>query len=249
MIDMHSHIIYGIDDGPSNINQAMEMIKAAERLGIGQIVATPHFHQSIYNLECLEENFKELVHKAADYNVKLILGCEVFINPDGNSMMKNKRKLSVDKSEVVLIEFPFNSEPQQCLEAICKLRLQNIVPVLAHIERNRVFLNKLDYIVMMIKAGCYIQMDVASVLGVYGFKIKEFCRKLLQMKIVDFVASNAHCSVDYLNWYLEAYRRVAGWVGNEDAGLLFHDNAKLLLEHRCADDQEYKNILRWERLV
>ncbi len=249
MIDIHSHIIFGVDDGPSTITQSLNMVKEAERLGISLIVASPHYHETVFDLERVEDNYQELLYRARDYNVTINLGYEVFVNPINQLLIKNRKKLSMSKSGIILFEFPFNASPQKCVEMVCKIRLQKIIPVIAHIERNRVFLNKFEYFVAFIKAGCYIQLDAASIVGVYGFKIKEFSKKLLQMNFVDMVASNAHCAEDYVSWYTQAYNNVSQWVGNEAASVLFHDNAKNILESGNSDDLAYKNILRWERFV
>ncbi|MHB8062190.1 MAG: tyrosine-protein phosphatase [Ruminiclostridium sp.] len=249
MIDIHSHIIFGVDDGPSTITQSLNMIKEAERLGIGLIVASPHYHETVYDLERVEENYQELLYRASDYDVTINMGYEVFVNPNNQALIKNRKKLSMSRSGLILFEFPFNANPQECIEMVCKIRLQKIIPVIAHIERNRVFLNRIEYFVAFIKAGCYIQIDAASIVGVYGSRIKEFSKKLIQLKFVDMVASNAHCAADYLNWYAKAYNNVSQWVGKEAASMLFHDNAKNILESGNSDDLVYKNILRRERMV
>jgi len=249
MIDIHSHIIFGVDDGPATIIQSLNMIKEAERLGIGLIVASPHYHETVFDLEHVEENYQELLYKAGDYDVTINMGYEVFANPNNQALIKNRKKLSLSKSGIILFEFPYNAIPQKCVEMVCKFRLQKIIPVIAHIERNRAFLNKIEYLVAFIKAGCYIQIDAASIAGVYGSKIKEFSKKMLQMKFVDMVASNAHCATDYVEWYTEAYNNVSNWVGKEEASILFHDNAKNILDSRNIDDLAYNNILRWERLI
>ncbi len=249
MIDIHSHIIHGVDDGPSTITQSLNMVKEAERLGISVIVASPHYHETVFDLERLEENYQELLYRSGDYEVAINLGYEVFADPHNRLLLKNRKKLGLSKSGIILFEFPFNASPQKCVEMIYRFRLQKIIPVIAHAERNRVFLNKFEYFVAFIKAGCYIQVDAASIAGVYGSRIKDFSRRLLRMKFVDMVASNAHCADDYANWYTEAYNNVSQWVGKEEAGMLFHDNAKSLLECGNQDDIAYKNILRRERLI
>lgn len=244
MIDIHSHIIHGVDDGPSCINQALKMVKEAERLGISYIMASPHYHESIYDLDRVEENYQELLFKAQDYDVKISMGYEVFANPNESGLLKNRKKLGINKSNLQLIEFPFNGDPQKCIDLVYQYRAQKIVPIIAHVERNRAFLNKTEYLVAFIKAGCYIQVDAASITGIYGQRIKEFTKKLLQMKVVDMVASNAHCAADYTERYTRAFANVTHWVGKEEAKLLFHDNAKNILEYDRirASDFAYKRM-------
>jgi len=249
MIDIHCHIIHGVDDGPSNIAESLKMIREAERLGISQIMATPHYQECIFGLERVEENYQELLFRAQDYDVTINLGFEVFADPNNHSYFKYRKKLSLNKSGVILLEFPFNTTPLKCVDMVRKYRAQKITPVIAHLERNRSFINRFDIFVTFIKAGCYIQLDAASIAGVYGLKIKEFSRRLIQMKLADMISSNAHCAKDYLDWYSEAYKNVSNWVGKEEAGILFHNNAKQLLDGRNSDELANRNILVWERMV
>lgn len=249
MIDIHSHIICGVDDGPSTIIQSLSMIKEAERLGINFIIASPHHHEKVFNLEHVEENYQELLYKARNYDVTIKMGYEIFADPNNHALIKNLGKLTFGESRIILCEFPFNANPQKCVEMVREIRLQKIIPVIAHIERNRIFLNKIGFLVVLIKEGCYIQIDTASIVGVYGSKIKEFSKKLLQMKIVDIVASNAHCTADYTQYYLQAHKNVSQWVGKEAAEELFNENAKSILKSENIYDLVYENILGWERLI
>lgn len=243
MIDIHSHIIYGVDDGPSTISQSLSMIREAEKLGISMIVASPHYHENIFNLEHAEENYQQLVYLTRDYEVTIAMGYEVFVNPFSRTYLKDYRKLSLDKSGIILLEFPYNSNVHACFDVITNLRKQRITPVITHIERNRNFLKEIHYLQEFIKAGCYIQVDSASIAGVYGLKIKEFTKKLLHLKLVDVVASNAHYPEDYTNWYAQAYNNVSNWVGGEQARLLFHDNAKNILDIKYIQEFSYQNII------
>ena len=233
MIDVHSHIIFGVDDGPSCIEQSLDMIKAADRIGINFIMATPHFQEQIFDLNRVEENYHELLFRARDYDVVLNLAYEIFLDPSYIVQFNNRRLFSPNKSGFILLEFPFGIKPHKCIESIYKMDLQNITPVIAHIERNRSFMKDIRFVETLIRAGCYIQLDAASIIGVYGSRVKEFAKKLIKLRYVDMIASNAHCAEDYSNWYLEAYRKVAHWVGKVEAGMLFNYNAKGIIEDEC----------------
>lgn len=218
MIDIHSHIIHEVDDGPSTILQSLKMVQAAERLGISTIVASPHYHAAVFELERLEENYQELLYKARDYAVAIQLGYEVFINPDQHIMP------DTGKTGITLLEFPYNADPRRCVAVVSEMEAGNTVPVIAHLERNRIFLDKPEYAVGFIKAGCHIQVDAASIAGVYGSRIKLFAKRLLELKLADTVASNAHCPEDYEKWYFRACRKVEKWVGKNEADHLFRKN-------------------------
>lgn len=242
MIDVHSHILFGVDDGPSCIEQSVEMLKEAQRIGIRSIIASPHYNDPIFNLSRAEENYKELVSRAKEYDVTLYMSCEVFINPDNPVQIRNRREFDLNRAGIIIFEFPFGMNSKKCIGGIHKISLQNVMPVIAHVERNRSFINDFSSVVSLIKAGYYIQVDAASIVGVYGSRIKEYSKKLIQMGLVDMVASNAHCVGDYANWFREAYRNVSNWIGNDEAGMLFLDNAKNLLEYKYVNKFiEYKS--------
>lgn len=230
MIDVHSHIIFGVDDGPSSLEQSVKMLKEADSIGIRTIVAAPHFHETVYELERVENNYQELLYRAKAYDVDIKLAYEIYVEQGANFHFINRVKSGLDKSGLMLFEFPYRVSPEKCVESVYELNLHKIVPVIAHIERNRSLLRDFGSVVSLIKAGSYIQVDAASILGVYGRKVREYTKKLIRMRLVDMVASNAHCAEDYSKWYLEAYSTVVRWAGKETAVMLFHSNAEKILD-------------------
>ncbi len=243
MIDVHSHIIFDVDDGPSCIEQSLRMVKEADRIGIRTIIASPHYHEPIFSLEKVEENYQQLLYASKDYDVKLYLTQEVFVDSMNYIRLNNRQKQNINKAGLMLFEFPFNATPRDCINNIYNLKASNIVPVIAHIERNKYFIKDMASVVSLIKAGCYIQLDAASIIGVYGVRVKDYSKKLIQMGLVDMIASNAHCAEDYTNWFMEAYRNVARWVGMDAAGMLFYYNAKRILENKGSNViNTYNNI-------
>lgn len=241
MIDVHCHIIHGVDDGPSTIGQSLRMVEEAEKLGIRVIIATPHYHENVFEVERVAGNYQELLLRAQDYEVAIKMGYEVFVNPFNPVITRNSKQFTLNRTGRMLFEFPFNAKPAYCFEAINRLQLENIVPVIAHPERNRNFLNNIGGLVSFIKAGCLIQIDAASIAGIYGIRVKEFTKRLIKMNFVDMVASNAHYANDYTNWYMEAYKNVIQWAGQYYAHQLFYKNAKNMLDG--VEEKVYKVIV------
>ena len=244
MIDVHSHIIHGVDDGPSNIEQSIRMVREAEKLGISTIIATPHYQENVYEAERVEENYQELLFRTSDYGVTVKLGYEVFVNPFEQNPLKNMKRLTLGRTKHVLLEFPFNAKPLLCIEAAKKLQNEGLIPIIAHPERNRNFLNKLSDLVSFVKMGCLIQIDAGSITGVYGNRIKHYAKRLVELNFADLVASNAHFSSDYTEWYIEAFKNVTDWSGNEYAHRLFTQNARGIMQNVQETVQEsiYKVI-------
>jgi protein-tyrosine phosphatase len=242
MIDVHSHIIFGVDDGPSRMEQSIEMVQMAAKLGIRSIVATPHFHEPIFSLNKLEENYQELLTGTRHLEVDICLAYEVFVNPQNPGQTVKPNKLRKNDSGIMLIEFPFGIKPDKCMESICNLNLSGLTPIIAHIERNRTFLNDIGSIVSLVKAGCFLQVDAASIAGVYGSRIKDFSKRLIQLRLVDMVASNAHCPEDYERFYMVAFANVVRWAGDETAEMLFETNASRILHDNAGGETASSNI-------
>lgn len=232
MIDVHSHIIFGVDDGPSTMEESLRMVYEAERAGIKVVIATPHYQKDIFENEKVMENYQRLLNRIIDYDVTLLLGYEVFLNPFIPGIMQNKHDLSLNGSDYLLFELPFDSIPMYSYDTIYKLQLKNIIPILAHPERNRNFVSNFNELLNFIERGCLVQLDAASIIGVYGGKAKEFAKKLIKLNMAHFVASDAHCAKDYMHWYCKAYGKVVRWAGEEYADKLFSGNAKVILENR-----------------
>ena len=229
MIDIHSHLVFDIDDGATSMEESLEMVSEAEKLGIKTIIATPHFHENITALERVKENFQKLVASAVDYGVIIKPGSEVFINPFIPSLLEKNHLLTLNSTRYMLLEFPMHDLPIYGTNTIYELQIKNIVPIIAHPERNRIFLRDANKVLDLIGRGCMIQVDAASVIGVHGREIKRFVKRLLKIGAVHFVASDAHCADGYTCWYRKAYNKVSMWVGEEYADKLFKTNARCIL--------------------
>ncbi|MGI6085365.1 MAG: tyrosine-protein phosphatase [Acetivibrionales bacterium] len=230
MIDIHTHLIYGVDDGPTYIGESIEMAYEAKKAGINVIIATPHFQKRIYESDKVTEYFHRLKLKVAHIGIDLYLGYEVFLNPFSVEMFDEYTDYKLVNSRYMLIELPYNASPDLGYEIILEMRNRNITPVLAHPERNRNFIRHYTDFLRLISLGCRVQVDAASILGIYGSQSKKFVKKLLDMDLVDFVASNAHFPVDYKEWYLNAYKEFTRLAGKERTSRVFGENAAKILK-------------------
>lgn len=229
MIDIHSHIVYGVDDGSQSEDQSLRMICEAERSGIKVIVVTPHVYDQTFNHEKLEENFQNLSRKAFDYGIVLKLGCEGHIHPDIVTLYKSNKVLTLGNSRHILIEFPFNQIPLYVNDLLYRLRLEGIAVVIAHPERYRYFVDDFGLFLRFLDSGYLMQLDAASIIGKYGGRIKSFCKKVIKLKKAHFVSSDAHCAEHYKDWYLKSVKKVRRWAGEEYTEELYFRNAARML--------------------
>lgn len=229
MIDIHSHLVFSVDDGPSTIKESVRMVLEAEKLGIREIIATPHFNDQLYHPETTLENFQALESRVADFDVKLRLGHEVNIDVFMSGTNRELKGMTLDSSAYLLFELPFDHIPAYSSELLYKFHLKKIIPILAHPERYRIFQKNFDSFIKFIESGCMVQIDAGSVAGAYGTEAKNFAQKVIKLNLAQFVASDAHCADDYKDWYLAAYNQVKRWAGHEYTEQLFYQTAKSIV--------------------
>ncbi|MDD4413228.1 MAG: phosphoesterase [Oscillospiraceae bacterium] len=224
LIDIHTHIVFNVDDGPSSIEESLRMVSEAKKIGVQSITATPHFNEELYNIYDKDNNFEELKNRVKENDIKLFPGYEVFLTEHTPDDVKHKSDLTLNHSRYILFELPFDHVPEHVRKVISRLNYKRYTPILAHPERYRYFVNDFNLFISVIGFGCLVQADAASIIGIYGNDVKRFTNKLIKMDLVHCVASNAHCADDYIKWYVPAYKQVEKWTNQKTAGRLFYDN-------------------------
>jgi protein-tyrosine phosphatase len=207
MIDIHSHILYGILDSPTNIEGSLEIAKQYVRSGFTHIVSTPHFNSSKDDIETFVLNcsnkynqLNELLYKE-NISLSIIPGAEVMLSPD-IIRMPNIDKLCIDKSEYMLIEFPWEYFPTWIKDVLFELGLKSITPILAHPERNRWIIENYKKFSELIDAGLLTQINAINLLK--GGQYKKTISHLIKNNAVTFIASDAHLPDERLTRFNEA---------------------------------------------
>ena len=228
MIDIHTHIVHGVDDGPSSIQQSIRMVLEAEKLGVRKIIATPHYHPEVFGSKQVQSHFDDLKKRMDGCGIDLFLGYEVFIQPNLPERIHAGEPLTLGNTGYLLLELPYDNIPLYAYDVIYKLHLENIIPIIAHPERNMAFMKNLHSFIHFIEKGCLVQLDAGSVLGAYGKRSRAFAKKILQLQLFDFIASDAHCAEDYNSRYPQAFHKITGWVGEEYAKKIFYRNPEMI---------------------
>lgn len=197
MIDLHCHILSGIDDGAKTIEESVQMAKEAMQQGIHTIVATPHHQNGKYNNEkqVILEKVNELnaVLKEQDIAVKILPGQEIRLYGEflqdydsGTILTKN------ETGKYVLVEFPSNHVPRYAESLLYDIQLKGLVPIIAHPERNTEIIERPGLLYNLIKKGALSQVTAASLTGEFGKKIKKFSMQLVEHNLAHMIASDAH---------------------------------------------------------
>lgn len=244
MIDIHSHIIWGVDDGPSTKQEAMELIRLAMKEGIEQIIATSHALHPSFHADMIEvqEKLQELQQEsdAERLGIKLYTGHEIRITEDLVEQLRNKQVLPLSNSTYVLVEFPSGDVPLFTREILRQLVRAGYRPVIAHPERNKVFANNTKKLHELIEAGAFTQVTAGSVAGDFGKEVQRVAMKMIDEGLIHCYGSDVHnkkvraFSFDKGLSYLESKNR-------QDIVEYFLENNERLLQN--------KNLLIIERKV
>lgn len=232
MIDIHCHLIHGVDDGPSTLDEALDMAYAAMKAGVKTIVATPHYKDDKEFFNRVKENFNELQYRVSNIGLTVINGFEIEIDPFLPNMIEENDNLFMNNTEHILIEFPFNTMPIFSRQTLYNLQLEGVVPIIAHPERNQIFQKHRNYLYKFMQSNIPIQINAGSIIGKYGRKARWLARHLLKKDYVDYIASDAHSSNDYSEYYNKAIRYVEKNKGHDTVQRLFRSNAKDIVKQK-----------------
>jgi len=226
MIDMHSHIIPMVDDGSRSIDITKKMLESAVKVGFSTIFATPHyFDNNSVNRQEMLGHFKKVKSLANSLGIELLLGNEVYIQPDLPALVKDNTVSRMNESRYLLMEIPRNNDINYFEDVIFELSTMNIVPILAHPERYRIVREDPEILYDFADKGVLFQLNSGSLLGDYGDSVKKLATKLLKQNVYQFMGSDAH-HYDRYKVYKEATEIVMKTVGNDVVKLLTDINPK-----------------------
>lgn len=197
LIDLHTHILPGLDDGARDYDQALSILGKAEQAKVTKVALTPHILNTPTPafVNKILQVFDELKEKTASeqIDIELILGAEVFISPDASKIVTNFPSLTLNQSgQYLLLELPLHEIPEYAPQVIYELIVQDITPILAHPERNIVFQKKIGKLLEYISQGVLIQVNITSLAGYYGRKAKKTAQEILEKGLANFLASDVH---------------------------------------------------------
>lgn len=193
MIDIHHHLLYGLDDGPPNLEASLAQAEAAIANGITHLVCTPHsndrwpLHPEV-NLERLAE-----IEKHVAGRLTLGLGCDFHLSYDNiEDEIAHPGKYTINGKRYLLVEFPDFGISPNIGETLYNFVASGIIPIITHPERNATIQNKLDMMIEWMRCGCLVQVTAGSLLGRFGRRAEAASRELLDRNWVHFLASDAH---------------------------------------------------------
>ncbi|HNP32727.1 MAG TPA: histidinol phosphatase [Flavobacterium sp.] len=194
-VDIHSHLLPGIDDGATSMEDSMNLINGLEEIGFKKFITTPHIMGDVWKNtpdlinDKLSTTVSEL--KVPNINNRLKAAAEYMIDSEFSELFKKKSLLTL-KDNYVLVEISYLNPPIQLYDILFDLQVNGYQPVLAHPERYNFYHNSLDDYKKLRNAGCLFQLNMLSATGYYGERVAKAADLLLQTGLISFIGSDVH---------------------------------------------------------
>lgn len=235
LFDIHSHILFGLDDGAKNIEESVELLKALEKTGFVHAVLTPHYIKGVYELGIKEANetLDKLKNACAKEGLKieLSLAAEYFFDSSLIELVDSNKVLFVnEKNRTLLVQAPMFKIPNYTKQLSFELKLRRVVPIIVHPERYADVAKKPQRIKEFLEAGFLVQVNLGSLGGLYGEKIRLSAEKLLRFGLVHFVATDLHAPHHIETVLDKGLARLLQLKKEDEAKRLLSENPKRVIK-------------------
>lgn len=209
MLDIHSHVLPGVDDGATDEKAAVDMLKAARLAGIDRLVATPHIKRES-EVERCRVAYDRLFKTAEEIGIDLVLGCELSVRVLVNYPVSPDRlaRYTIGNTNFVLLEFPFDAPPVDWEYLISDINRLGYHVIIAHPERYQYIARDLGIAQALVSYGCELQLDASSLLASRFSSERRAASTLMDRGYLSYIASDAHNSADFVT-FLKAYHSFA----------------------------------------
>ncbi len=235
MIDIHSHILPGVDDGVENLKESLAIAEKAAADGIKGIVATPHFME-----EGFRSSVQEIIDRVAELQreldkrgirLRIYPGAEVFIYPGLSRDLAQGLVPTINGSKYILLEFPIRGFPSYTEDTLYDLKVMGYRPVICHPERYQQVMEGLNLLYNWLKEGIYAQVNASSLIGIFGKKVQETAELLVRHNLVQLIGSDLHSLDRRSECLVEGLARIRQLTGN-NVDLLRDNNQRLVADQQ-----------------
>ncbi len=233
MVDLHCHILPGLDDGAATMEESAAMAESAIADGITHVVATPHSNSKYFFDFARVRRLRDELQTKAGERLKIATGCDFHLNPENlESLRKDARQYCINQRDFLLVEFNEFSIPPSMDQALHVIQLAGVQPVITHPERNAILRSRPERLKKWIRQGCFAQVTGGALSGGFGAGSQQDALRWIAEGLIHFVASDAHNTRSRPLRLQAAYNVVVDRFGEEKARALFHDNPLAAFEGR-----------------
>ena len=242
MIDLHTHILPGLDDGAGDLAESLAMAQVAHNDGIKTMVATPHVLPGVF------DNDKDTILAAVaalntalqEQNIALgvLPGAEYYLEPDLPQRLSRGELLTINgNSRYLLVELPSGFIPEYTPQLLYEIQLQGITPIIAHPERNLGFIKRPDDLRELISRGILAQVTSTSITGWFGQEVKRSAISFLKQGLVQLLGSDAHSSRGRAPLLKQAVQTIEKSLGPAAAEQLVWQNSSRIINGEAIEDR------------
>lgn len=245
MIDLHCHILPGLDDGSESLEESLEMAREAVKEGIEVIAATPHHGNGWYWNEA--EQVREAVGrlnehlKAHHIPLTVTTGQEIRVYRELIEDYLANKLLPLNGSPYILLEFPSSKVPERVDELIHELHVRGLAPIIAHPERNAELVNAPEKLLELIRLGAFTQLTSHSINGLFGKKIRDISLSWCRMNLIHVVASDAHNVTSRTFGLKQAFETISNELGHKFVDY-YQSNAQSILYAKDIETMDPKIV-------
>ncbi len=238
MVDIHCHVLFGVDDGSADLNESVEMMRIAQDGGTFSVFATPHCNipDAVQNYWCDDFSNRLAQLNAAlsqeGIGVKAYSGQEIFATHETARLLNNGSLITLNSSRYALIEFDFEEYSVEAYATLQSIVSLGYVPIVAHPERYGFVYEEDDAARRLKDIGCLLQINKGSLKGSFGMRARKTAYRLLDAELADFIASDAHGPYVRTPFLADARDAVAEIYSEDYAELLFNINPSCILDNK-----------------
>lgn len=247
MIDFHTHILPGIDDGSRNINETIRLLEEAERNGFDKIILTPHYLEKTY--EANEEERKELLDKVRECipenRIKLYLANEIYVTYNMLDLLREKEASTINDTRYILFELPMNRNISNLNSILYSLLENKYIPIIAHPERYKFVQEDPNMLLDLINLGVLFQSNYGSLIGIYGNEAKKTVKQLLKANMIHFMGSDVHRPNSIYPKMDKIMKELEKIISDEKIKELTEINPNMVLQNEEIYIEEPEKIKKW----
>ncbi len=243
MIDIHTHILNGVDDGSKSMEETIAILKEAVKAGVTDIILTPHYVPDgnyVENVKANQKRIEEVIRETIKQNIdiRLYQGNEIYVTSHIEDLIYEGEAITLNKTRYVLFELPMTHNISYLHDVVYRLLGEGFIPIIAHPERYTFFQNDQSKMIDLIEKGVVFQANLGSILGMYGKEAKKALIAMLKTNKIHFLASDVHRAGTIYPKMKEIQEELKKYISEDKLQELTQIHPNLVLQNAEIDVEE-----------